>query len=253
MIREKTQSNNKDWLIELQQELHLIEASIAFFAKDIFQNDYVRTKYRENIKEMSNKIKNRAKAERDTDKVKDLAQQANRFRNEAMEDMRKKSTALGKTIAKTIKEKGQTFDESIQGKLVKQDITQPFDRLPEHKQLEIYKSIIESSGKSNKKVNAGMSIAKNFAVLTVAYATYDIYISENKYKAIISNSATIGGGIFGGGVGAWAGLICGPYALVCVPAFGVLGSVGGGYLGNKTVNDWISDKIDSLLKEFNLE
>lgn len=160
-------------------------------------------------------------------------------------------------MRRQLKKKDKTFDESIKRKLNKQNITQPFDKLPEHKQIEIYKSIIESSGKSNEQVNMGMSIAKNFAkgfaVLTVAYATYDIYVSENKSKAIISNSATIGGGIFGGSVGAWAGLVCGPYAFVCVPAFGVLGSIGGGYLGNKSVNDWISDEINSLLKEFNLE
>ncbi|TQR58164.1 hypothetical protein DMC01_07930 [Campylobacter troglodytis] len=253
----KIKSKDKDWLVELEQELHLIEASLTFFAKEAFHNDYVRTKYRESIKEMLNSIKNQAKAEKDINKLKDLAQQANKFRNEMMEDMRQKSTALGKTIAKTVKEKGQTFDEAIKGKLNKQNIIQAFDKLPEYKQLKIYKSIIKSSGKSNETLNAKISIAKNFAkgfaVLTVGYATYDLYVSENKFEAIISNGATIGGGIFGGSVGAWTGLICGPYAFMSVAALGFLGSVGGGYLGDKFVNDYIKDKIDSLLKEFNLE
>lgn len=151
---------------------------------------------------MSNSIKNQAKAEKDINKIKDLAQQANKFRNEMMEDMRQKSTALGKTIAKTVKEKGQTFDESIEKKLNKQNIIQAFDKLPKYKQLEIYKSIIKSSGKSNKTVNTKISIAKDFAVLTVGYATYDLYVSENKFEALISNSTSIGGGIFGGSVGA---------------------------------------------------
>lgn len=51
----------------------------------------------------------------------------------------------------------------------------------------------------------------------------------------------------------WAGLICGPYAFVCVPAFGGLGVVGGGYLGHTVVNEWFDDEINALLKEYNLD
>ena len=43
------------------------------------------------------------------------------------------------------------------------------------------------------------------------------------------------------------------YAFMSVAALGFLGSVGDGYLGDKFVNDYIKYKIDSLLKEFNLE
>ena len=53
--------------------------------------------------------------------------------------------------------------------------------------------------------------------------------------------------------GAWIGLICGPYAFVCVPAFGILGATSGGYLGNRVVNEWFDDEINTLLKEYNLD
>ena len=82
---------------------------------------------------------------------------------------------------------------------------------------------------------------------------YDLYVSENKTKVIISHSATIGGGFAGGGLGVWAGFVCGPYAFVCVPIFGAFGVAGGGYLGDKIVNEWFDDEINALLKEYNLD
>lgn len=102
-----------------------------------------------------------------------------------------------------------------------------------------------------------MSMLKNFArgvvALSLAYLIYDLYVSENKTKTIISNSATIGGGILDGSMGAWVGLICGPYASVCVPAFGIIGAGSGGYLVDKVVNEWFDEEINALLREYNLD
>lgn len=251
------ESKERDWFAILKDELYLIEAEVAFFAKEVFQNAYVRESYNKSIKEMSNQLLKEVEKEQDIHKrkilAKQLAQDANKFRNEIMNDMRSKSTTWGRVRAERIKNKGKTFEEMLEKKSGKVD----FHILSEQEQIKIYKEIIESSGKSSEKVNAKISMVKNFArgivVFSIGYLVYDLYVSENKTKAIISHSATIGSGFVGGGLGAWAGLACGPYAFVCVPAFGALGAAGGGYLGDKIVNEWFDDEINALLKEYNLD
>ena len=246
---------------KLRNELYLIEAGVALFAKEAFQNAYVRENYNKSIKEMSNQLLKEVEKEQDIHKrkilAKQLAQDANKFRNEIMNDMRAKSTTWGRVRAERIKSRGKTFEEMIEKKIKDLSYNKPFEQLTKQEQTKVFEEIIESSGKSNEKVNAKISMVKNFArgiiVFSIGYLIYDLYVSENKARVIISHSATIGGGFVGGGLGMWAGLICGPYAFVCVPTFGGLGVVGGGYLGHTVVNEWFDDEINALLKEYNLD
>ncbi len=94
---------DEDWLIILKNELYLIEAEVAFFAKEAFQNAYVRENYSKSIKEMSNQLLKEVEKEQDIHKrkilAKQLAQDANKFRNERMNDMRSKSTTWGRVRA----------------------------------------------------------------------------------------------------------------------------------------------------------
>lgn len=254
-------SREKDWFVILKDELYLIEAEVAFFAKEAFQNAYVRESYNKSIKEMSNQLLKEAEKEQDIHKrkilAKQLAQDANKFRNEIMNDMRAKSTTWGRVRAERIKSRGKTFEEMIEKKIKDLSYNKPFEQLTKQEQTKVFEEIIKSSGEPNKKINVKMLIAKNFArgiiVFSIGYLIYDLYVSENKARVIISHSATIGGGFVGGGLGMWAGLICGPYAFVCVPTFGGLGVVGGGYLGHTVVNEWFDDEINALLKEYNLD
>ncbi|QOQ91232.1 hypothetical protein HW260_02465 [Helicobacter cinaedi] len=254
-------SREKDWFVILKDELYLIEAEVAFFTKEAFQNAYVRESYNKSIQEMSNQLLKEVEKEQDIHKrkilAKQLAQDANKFRNEIMNDMRAKSTTWGRVRAERIKSRGKTFEEMIEKKIKDLSYNKPFEQLTKQEQTKVFEEIIKSSGEPNKKINVKMLIAKNFArgiiVFSIGYLIYDLYVSENKARVIISHSATIGGGFVGGGLGMWAGLICGPYAFVCVPTFGGLGVVGGGYLGHTVVNEWFDDEINALLKEYNLD
>ncbi|BBB20365.1 hypothetical protein [Helicobacter cinaedi] len=255
------ESRERDWFAILKDELYLIEAEVAFFAKEAFQNAYVRESYNKSIQEMSNQLLKEVEKEQDIHKrkilAKQLAQDANKFRNEIMNDMRSKSTTWGRVRAERIKSRGKTFEEMIEKKIKDLSYNEPFEQLTKQEQTKVFEEIIKSSGEPNKKINVKMLIAKNFArgiiVFSIGYLIYDLYVSENKARVIISHSATIGGGFMGGGLGAWAGLACGPYAFVCVPTFGALGAAGGGYLGHTVVNEWFDDEINALLKEYNLD
>ncbi|GAD20191.1 hypothetical protein [Helicobacter fennelliae] len=232
-------SREKDWFVILKDELYLIEAEVAFFAKEAFQNAYVRESYNKSIKEMSNQLLKEVEKEQDIHKrkilAKQLAQDANKFRNEIMNDMRAKSTTWGRVRAERIKSRGKTFEEMIEKKIKDLSYNKPFEQLTKQEQTKVFEEIIKSSGKSNEKVNAKISMVKNFArgiiVFSIGYLIYDLYVSENKARVIISHSATIGGGFVGGG----------------------LGVGGGGYLGDKIVNEWFDDEINVLLKEYNLD
>ena len=236
---------------------YLTESVYAMFAKEFIRIPQLRTEYQTAIRQMSNEILTIVDKEQDIHKrkilAKQLAQDANKFRNEIMNDMRAKSTTWGRVRAERIKSRGKTFEEMIEKKI--KDLS--FEQLTKQEQTKVFEEIIESSGKSNEKVNAKISMVKNFArgiiVFSIGYLIYDLYVSENKARVIISHSATIGGGFVGGSLGMWAGLICGPYAFVCVPTFGGLGVVGGGYLGHTVVNEWFDDEINALLKEYNLD
>lgn len=233
------ESRERDWFAILKDELYLIEAEVAFFAKEAFQNAYVRESYNKSIQEMSNQLLKEVEKEQDIHKrkilAKQLAQDANKFRNEIMNDMRAKSTTWGRVRAERIKSRGKTFEEMIEKKIKDLSYNKPFEQLTKQEQTKVFEEIIKSSGKSNEKVNAKISMVKNFArgiiVFSIGYLIYDLYVSENKARVIISHSATIGGGFVGGG----------------------LGVVGGGYLGDKIVNEWFDDEINVLLKEYNLD
>lgn len=59
------ESKERDWFAILQDELYLIEAEGAFFAKEAFQNAYVRESYNKSIKEMSNQLLKEIEKEQD--------------------------------------------------------------------------------------------------------------------------------------------------------------------------------------------
>lgn len=60
---------------KLRNELYLIEAGVALFAKEAFQNAYVRENYNKSIKEMSNQLLKEVEKEQDIHKRKILAKQ----------------------------------------------------------------------------------------------------------------------------------------------------------------------------------
>ncbi|RDU65733.1 hypothetical protein CQA53_06150 [Helicobacter didelphidarum] len=75
-------------------------------------------------------------------------------------------------------------------------IKEEFNKLSQPQQLNIYKNIIKVAGSSNTKVNKFVSIFKGFGRGVVVFSIGYIYITENKAKAIILNSATIGSGYY---------------------------------------------------------
>ena len=138
--------------------------------------------YQTAIRQMSNEILTIVDKEQDIHKrkilAKQLAQDANKFRNEIMNDMRAKSTTWGRVRAERIKSRGKTFEEMIEKKIKDLSYNKPFEQLTKQEQTKVFEEIIESSGKSNEKVNAKISMVKNFArgiiVFSIGYLIYDL-------------------------------------------------------------------------------
>ena len=153
-----------DVIEKLRNELYLIEAESANIAREIMKNVSVREAYIRNIKEMSNQLLKEVEKEQDIHKrkilAKQLAQDANKFRNEIMSDMRSKSAYFGRSIAEAMKRDGKSFEEMIEKKIKDLKYNKPFKQLTKQEQTKVFEEIIKTSRESNKKINAKMLILR---------------------------------------------------------------------------------------------
>lgn len=250
---------------KLRMELHLIEAEAANFARQFIKDANIRQSYKQGIKEMSNKFLQEVEKENDKSRrnilAERLAREANIFRNQTMNDMRKKSTHLGKSIAEVMKKDGRTFDEMVEKKIKDLKYNKPFEQLTSKEQMEVYKEIIKSSGKDNKKVSSITTGFKYFGrflvIVSFGAFAYDIYLAENKAKATISGGAVFGGGLLGGSAGGAVGYAVCPFTgwffVGCIMGMSGVGAYFGAEVGDFIVNDYFSKEVDSFLKEHNLD
>lgn len=152
---------------------------------------------------------------------KQAAAEAQQVRNIIMESTRRRSTPVGRAMSESLKKTGKTLPELI-GKYTN-DLygNVNFQTLTIQQQNNVYKAIVESSGRSRPAVNAKMRnfsrAGKGLIIFSLAISTYNILTAEDKTSAIKREAVVTGSGVMGGIVGGGAaGLVCGPAAPVCV-------------------------------------
>lgn len=217
--------------IQLDQVLSSVEASLAAVSLQVLSDGQVRDVYICEVERGIRDIRQRFEAGRFAS-VREAAEEANRFRNTALETMRARTSPLGLVIAKNLKEKGRTLNELI-GKYTEELYGQGthFHRLSQARQDKVYATIVERAMVTNGAVNRMLRrlapAARGMVVISVAVTVYEVATAENKAVVVLREGAGLGAG-FAGGVagGAIAGLACGPGAPVCV----TVGAFAGGAL-----------------------
>lgn len=159
------------------------------------------------------------------------AEIANSLRNTIMDELRNRSTPVGRAWAQSIKAEGLTLNELIARKTLQlYPDTPSFHSLPPASQNEVYKEVVKSAAKSNPRINALLGkltkVGRGLLVVTIAISVYKVATAEDKASAASHEVAVTGAGITGGVAGgALAGLACGPGAPICVAVGAFVGGV----------------------------
>lgn len=222
-----------DW--ELEQALDELEAEGQSFAFRFIDMAVIRQRYVQSVQEMCRDILGKVRSGELTSKA--GAELAHGLRNEIMDDLRRQSMDVGRSMAEKLKAVGKTFEEILQ-KVSKKKFGKDFTLLTEVERGEVYLECVASAGRPNADVIKSAArygkIGKGLFVLSLAIAVYNVATADDKLKAAGHESAGLGGGLLGGAAGgAAAGLICGPGAPVCVTigvfVGGALGALGSDY------------------------
>lgn len=159
----------------------------------------------------------------------EAAREASKVRNAIMDELRLKSTPVGRAIAEQMKKKGASFETMIGRKTAQSMGIAEFDKLSIAKQSEVmthfknmgqaeknsvYAAIVKSSGKSKPSTTLAMRLAKPagraLIFMSIAMSVYTVATAEDKLDAVGEESAItlagIGGGMAGGAaMGIWFG------------------------------------------------
>lgn len=217
---------------DFETALRNLEVVANNFATRLARIADVRAEYVKQISEMSTSL--RAAVQSGKISPARGAQLANQMRNEIMEMQRSRDLDLGRALAKGMKTKGVTLEESITRAMKKLGVEgKPLQSLPGAQQRDVFIEVIESSGRSRPAVTEAIPrftwAARGLWIATFAIAAYDIGTSEHPWWQSGREAANIAGG-FGGGVmggaamGAAGGIWAGPVGVA-------IGAVVGGILG----------------------
>jgi hypothetical protein len=217
---------------QLEQALHDLEATANSFATRLIRIAQVRSEYVAQIHEMSQSI--RAAVEAGELSPARGAELANQQRNQILEMARLRDYDLGRSLARQLKAKGITLEQSIAKAMKKLGLEgMPFERLSGEQQRQVYLEIVEAAGRSRPAVTARIPrlrwAGRGLWLATLAIAAYNIGTAENPWWQTGREGANIAGGFGGGFVG---GAAMGAAGGVWVGPIGVaVGVVVGGILG----------------------
>ena len=221
-----------------EREIAALRAEVANAAFTGAVDGATRARYDVLIARYRDEIRARALAGRLTWAA--AAREASEMRNEVMTLMRARTTPVGRAYAELLKLRGKTLNTLVAEKTVSLfGSGADFHRLSEVERNRVYAAVVESSGRSNARVNALMrrvSVAgRALLVASLAVAVYNVATADDKAAAAGREVSVVGGGIAGGiAGGALAGLACGPGAPVCV----AVGAFVGGALAGLGA-DWM--------------
>jgi len=169
-----------------------------------------------------------AQVERGALTPRQAAERANALRNAAMESMRSRTSGLGRSIARWLKEEGATLSQ-LEDRYARRLFGRPFGALDAATRDRVWLRITERAGATNPKVNFAMRWAPRagrvFLAASVAIAFYQVATADDPGEEARRQGGALGGGVWGGMAAlAATGLVCGPGAPVCS---GILIFVGG--------------------------
>ena len=145
-----------------------------------------------------------------------------------MESMRSRTSGLGRSIARWLKEEGATLSQ-LEDRYARRLFGRPFGALDAATRDRVWLRITERAGATNPKVNFAMRWAPRagrvFLAASVAIAFYQVATADDPGEEARRQGGALGGGVWGGMAAlAATGLVCGPGAPVCS---GILIFVGG--------------------------
>jgi hypothetical protein len=162
------------------------------------------------------------------------AQVANQLRNQIMNMQRARDFDLGQSLARDLKTRGVTLEESIARAMRKMGVEgESFAKLPGATQRAVFEDIIEAAGRARPVVTQAIPrlrfAARGLWLATLAIAAYNIGTAENPWWQSGREAAALTGGLggsFAGGatMGAIGGIWAGPIGIA-------VGALVGGILG----------------------
>jgi len=203
---------------ELEQSLQAFESMAFNFAVRFVNDGNARVKYLDSARKLSSEILREVESGRIS--AHEGANRAKELRNILMEEIRRKSSDFGRSVAQNTKQVGLSLLE-LQEKYAQKIFSRTFSQLSEAERGQVWREIVFASGRPNPKFNLlarRMKVAgRAFLMLTIAISVYNITAAEDKTKAVAEEGAVISGGFVGSVAGgAAAGLACGPGAPLCV-------------------------------------
>ena len=209
-----------------------VESTAAVFSTRLINDARVRVDYQNLIKSMSKEMMSNFEKGLITEK--EAARLASDARNTILEAQRLKTSDFGNALAEWQKKSGKTLLE-LQDLKAQNLFGKTFGELDEAQQKQLWLSIVKSAGKDNafwsKFAKWGGRAGKAFVVVTVAIAVWNIAQAENKVDATLKEGSAIGGAFAGAAIGGWAGALCGPGAVICVPLGIFIGGIIGAFAG----------------------
>jgi hypothetical protein len=223
----------------LESELAELEITANNFAIRFIPDAKMRKEYIESTRKFSLELQDMVKRNKLSPNA--AAVQANIMRNNMMEAMRGKSSDFGLAIARFLKKEGLSLTE-LEQKYGNKLFNSEFDKLSLNQKNVVWRKIVAKAGEPRVRASNGAMwlgrAGKGLFFLTVAIAVYHIATFENKVRETANECIAMGGGMAGSAVLGYAGLLCGPGAIVCVP----LGVFVGGIIGSAGA-DWAFDSI----------
>jgi len=226
---------------DFEHAARAMQGAMDYAGSAAVKDGSVRAEYQRNIERLTSDLRHEAETGQIT--WREAAEQANRVRNETMELMRGRSSAVGRSWAQSLKAEGKTLNELIARYTLKRfGAAAQFDALSAADRDLVFADIVAAAARANPGVTAAATMmsraGRGLLVLSIAFSVYNIYTAEDRVGAAEKEVAVTGGGILGGMAGgALAGLACGPGAPVCV----TVGAFAGGALAALGV-DWFWGK-----------
>jgi hypothetical protein len=222
---------------DFQKSLELLHVETLNFATRFISDAKLRQEYLTKSKQLSNDLTHQVHSCKITPQ--DGAKIANSTRNLIMEQIRLKSSEIGRAYAEAIKKTGKTLPK-LESRYALEKFNKAFEALSQTERNQVWLEIVASSGRPKAEVTMMVRrmgyAGRALLVMTIAVSVYNVATADDKPTAVAHEATTLGGGILGGAAGgaaagAVAGVLCGPGAPLCEPVTVTVGVFVGGVLG----------------------
>lgn len=220
----------------LELQINELVNELFNFGTRFIKDAQARRKYQELVEKIPNTLRDEVRLNKVP--LHQVADRARFLRNSFMSAMRSVSSDIGHAVASSIKKDGRSLDWLLDRK-AKNLFHCKFSELQNNSQRQkVFLAVIESSGTVNTTVSDFArylgKLGKAFIIVSLACAIYQICEAQDHWRAAGQQGTSLATGWMLSMVGGWAGMYCGPGAIVCVPLGvflgGALGAMGADYI-----------------------